>query len=244
MSEILAALGGSAVTAIATLIILERQRQRKVVGWELVSSTPIITRPAVEQDIRIIVSNKLLGHTDTDQNEWSEILALRAYQVRIKNTGNVTVEDLPIFFELSGTDARIISLEVESGLVWGARAVAILLQSPAANIASATVPFLNPKDEIKFSFQAVNSSSRCQIKAGEPGLSFIDLRVRQRRDRIWRYGWFTLIASIPYAVSLFSGPFLGKNSDEFIWPLRIIVALSFFWNGPYPTHRDSFARGC
>ena len=196
---------GIPLTLGGTYYLFVLQRERKELGWELISSTPIVTKPSSEPDIKIAVNSRLLNSSSTD--DWTDIEEFRAFRVRLRNTGNKVLEDISASFKLGG-EARVVALEGESVPDFGARSLTSHIQVPSPQSARAVIPFLNSKQETILSLKAVNSHlANLEISAGAPGLIFYDLARRSF--------WKKLIPS--------AGVFLA--SIAYLLPLGVLEAV-------------------
>jgi hypothetical protein len=171
------------LVSIAGFLIKRRFRDRKALGWEILSSVPVVIPlpKSHRQYISVRVINSMLGK-DPD-NEWTPIESFRTFLIRVQNTGDEVIDNLRVTFSLE-QEAYIVSLEAMHTSHLGDLQVETEFQSPRRNFARATIPFLNARKEIVFSLQAVDSTSGfCRVTAGAPGLDVFSIAARRRSRR-------------------------------------------------------------
>jgi len=237
METIVGLIGGFVLaiplTVAGSYYLFVLQRARKELGWEVISSTPIVTRPTGRPDIQVIVSPRLLGEAEKDDNSgWSGIQEFRAFRVRARNTGNQVLESLSIRFALE-EGARAVSLEPEVEPLFGEQAIRPELQTPDVRSARAMVPFLNPREEVIFSLQAINSpTGRCEVSVGAPGLVFYNLYEHRllREALLWLAGLMVIGGAVA-AILLLNwqeGLDISREEDKPDSTLTVWGWLAFF----------------
>ena len=174
---------GALVTLAGTYYLWVLQRRSKELGYERLSAHVVI--PKLEKptpDIKVLVRESLLDQKGSSDN-FVAVDQIRGFRIRVRNTGNEVLQDQRVTFTMD-KEARIISVEAEKYPDLAGKTIVSTVQHPTSNVATATIPFLNPGTEIIFSLQSVNNEQEreCRVTAGAPGLSYFDM---ERRRTIW-----------------------------------------------------------
>jgi hypothetical protein len=232
---------GIILTVIGTRYLFSLQRRRLELGWEVLSSTLIVTSPETP-DIKVVVSPRLFnsnrqaryvvkGSGGQGEEGWTAIQEFRSYLIRVQNAGNQVIRSQMVNFVLE-REARVVSLAVESQPQLGGQTIATELQTPWPNAATAIIPFLNPRNDVVFSLQAVNATTpECEVMAGAPGLLFFNLARRRAVRDVTLMVPATVILAVPLLIltvleATGSGPhILDHDSPNTIWNYVATVSL-------------------
>jgi len=201
--------GGAVLAALVTLAgtyyFWVLQRSRKELGYEVLSANVII--PKLQKptpDIQVMARSSLL-RDDGGEADYVPVDEVFGFRIRVRNTGNVPVENQDVAF-IMDYHARVISVEMEEYPELTAPSAKISLQDPYPSSARATIPYLNPGKDLIFSLQSVNNYlANCFVEASAPGLECYDMY--RRRFFLW------LTTALLLAIALVGPPAVLKLLD-------------------------------
>jgi hypothetical protein len=150
------------------------QRQRKQLGWRVLSASVIIPKLRNPMpNITIAAKPALLG------KEGEELIPIEeeilGYRIQIRNTGNQVIDEQSVTFTMTERP-QVLSIEPESLPDFGGRDIKTTVQDPTPNVAVTVLPYLNPRQEVVFSIQCLGDrKAKCRVSAGAPGLVLQDI---------------------------------------------------------------------
>jgi len=199
-------LAGVVLTMVGQRYIFGLSRERRAVGYEILTANviiPSLARP--NPAVRLTVKQSVLdtGWDDPDDTDFVDVDEVYGFRVRIRNAGNRhLVNPQPVTFRFPpGTKA--IMADLECSPEFGGRAVGVDIDNSQSKV-TVTFPFLNMRDEAIVSIQTLyNRDLSCKIIAAGPGLDSFDMG---RRRAI--LGWTVFVALFVLAVAS-GGTLLG-----------------------------------
>lgn len=178
MEPILPFLGGVAAAAIGAVVAVGIEiwrRTRKTLGYQVLTRGLIIpfeSQPG--EDLEVRVRAALVGRTDAPES-FVPAGKVHGFRVRLKNTGNVSIESQEIFITLD-PEAKMLSLEVEEAPLELQDRIDCERQHGNRFTGRCVVPFLNPGQDFIVSLQSVdNEIPACLVYAPGAGLRVHDM---------------------------------------------------------------------
>ncbi len=178
MEPILPFLGGVAAAALGAVVAVGIEiwrRTRKTLGYQVLTRGLIIpfeSQPG--EDLEVRVRAALVGRTDAPES-FVPAGKVHGFRVRLKNTGNVSIESQEIFITLD-PEAKMLSLEVEEAPLELQDRIDCERQHGNRFTGRCVVPFLNQGQDFVVSLQSVeNSTPACLVYAPGAGLRVHDM---------------------------------------------------------------------
>lgn len=174
--------GGVVLTVLGAILIVRFQRQRRELGYEIVSANVII--PKLSQPnpaARVVVRRSALEGREwraEDPDEPVPVDEVYGFRVRLRNCGNTVLDRQAVRLSFDeGT--KVILANIESGPELGDERVDITVTEGGRSVV-VIFPFLNPEAEAVVSVQTVYNSTRsCQVVAAARGLRTFNMGKRR-----------------------------------------------------------------
>lgn len=174
---------GIALTVLGAILVVRFQRQRRELGYEILSANVVIPKlTQANPAATVMVRRSALEGRRLDPAESDELVAVEeilGFRVGVRNCGNVVLHSQPVRLTFDGS-AKVILANMETAPELGDERVEIGV-AEEGNSVLATFPFLNPRATAIVSVQTVYNRTRsCQVVAAGPDLRSFDM-ARQRK---------------------------------------------------------------
>jgi len=174
-------LGGIVLTVLGAILVVRFQRQRRQLGYEILSANVIIPRLARPNPaVQILVKESVLdtGHDDPRDLAVVPVDEVFGFRIRIRNAGNGELVKQSVTFQFP-PGAKVILADLEALPEFGGISPATDIDNSRSRV-TVTLPFLNENQEAIVSIQTLyNQDLSCKVIAAAPGLYSFDMRRRR-----------------------------------------------------------------
>jgi len=173
---------GVVLTLVGQRYILGLSRERRAVGYEILTAGVIIPKRTEPNPAAAIVVRRsaLEGRTwaPGEPDEPVPVEEVYGFRVRLRNCGNVVLHNQAVRLSFDES-AKVILTNMESAPEMGDERVEIAVEQEGRSVV-ATFPYLNPSATAVVSVQTVyNAGPSCHVVAAGPGLYSFDMDLRR-----------------------------------------------------------------